>query len=61
MTITIANGKDLDKLRLNTQCSVMTAITWPTPHFYYFFDDKIFCYWWQKKRYFYKAYLATLL
>jgi len=45
MTITIANGKDLDKLRLNTQCSVMTAITWPTPHFYYFFDDKIFCYW----------------
>ena len=31
MTITIANGKDLDKLRLNAQYSLMTATTWSTP------------------------------
>ena len=35
-------AKVLDRLCLNTQCSLITTITWPTPYFYYFFDDKIF-------------------
>jgi len=40
--VTIANGKDMDRLYLNAQCLPITTTTWPTPYFYYFFDDKIF-------------------
>jgi len=61
ITITITNGKDMDRLCLNAQCSLITATTRPTPYFYYFFDDEIFCHCWQKSRYFYKTHLATLL
>jgi len=42
ITVTIANGKDMDKLCLNAKFSLITATTWSTPYFYYFFDDKIF-------------------
>jgi len=59
ITVTIANGKDMDRLCLNAQCSLITATTWPTPYFCYFFDDIIFCYCWQKGRYFYITHLAT--
>jgi len=41
-TVTIPSGKDMDRLCLNAQCSLITTITWPTPYFYHFFDDKIF-------------------
>jgi len=39
--VTIANDKDMNRLCLNAQCSLMTT-TWPVPCFYYFFDDNIF-------------------
>jgi len=37
--VTIANGKDMVRLCLNAQCSLITT-TWPTSYFYHFFDDK---------------------
>jgi len=40
--VTIANGKDMGRLCLNAQCSLITTTTWPTSYFYYFFSDKIF-------------------
>jgi len=43
IAITIANVKDMDRLCLNAQCSLITATTRPTPYFYYFIDDEIFC------------------
>jgi len=39
--VTIANGKDMDRLCLNKQCPVITT-TRPFAYFYYFCDDKIF-------------------
>jgi len=59
ITVTIANGKDMDSLCLNAECSLITT-TWPMPYFHYFFDDKIFCHCWQEGRCFYKTHLATL-
>jgi len=35
-------AKVLNRLCLNTQCSLITTITWPTPYFDCLFDDKIF-------------------
>jgi len=40
-SITVTIAKDMDRLCLNVQCSLIST-TWATPYFYYFFDDKIF-------------------
>jgi len=42
LTIVSGNGKDVDRLCLNAQCSPPTTTTWPTPCLSYFFRDKIF-------------------
>jgi len=39
--VTIANGKAIDRLCSDAQCS-LTTTTWHTSYFSYFFDDKIF-------------------
>jgi len=33
MIVTIANGKAMDRLCLNAQCSLITTTTWLTPDF----------------------------